>query len=92
VIGRVGITEREVRRHSPDWLRTVVRGCGEDAAARMRADLHQAIMGVYHGTMGASTEDGNTQMREVLSELSGVASEPDPDDPFSDPTLESFSA
>jgi hypothetical protein len=92
VIGRAGITERDVRRHSPDWLRAVLKGCGDDAAARMRADLHQAITGVYHGTMGASTEDGNTQMREVLAELSGTVDEPDPEDPFNDPAFQEFSA
>jgi hypothetical protein len=58
----------------------------------MRADLHQAITGVYHGTMGASTEEGNEQMRALLADLGGAADEPDPDDPFNDPTLESFSA
>lgn len=92
MIGKVGLTEREVRRHSLDWLQTVLRGCREDAAMRMRTDLHQAISGVYHGTMGASTEEGNEQMREMLAELSGTASEPDPDDPFNDPTLQEFSA
>jgi hypothetical protein len=49
VIGRVGITEREVRRHSIDWLRTVAK------------------------------------------EFAGVG-ERDADDPFDDPTLESWSA
>lgn len=92
MIGRVGITEREVRRHSIDWLQSVLRESGETAAAQMRRDLHQAITGVYHGTMGASTEEGNTQMHEVLAELSGAPDAPDPDDPFNDPTFQEFCA
>jgi hypothetical protein len=68
-MAQYGITEADVRAHSLGWITETWSALDRHRGDVFRAQMAAQIQAVCIGTVGAYSEEGQTQMREAVEDL-----------------------